>query len=340
MRKWCHANASARPAPTMSATTTFVERLETLRTPLTGYCYRLLGSAADTDDAVQETLIRAADRADRYDPERARLTTWVHRIATNVCLDMLRGARRRAMAMDLGPAAEGPDIGAPLPPDRWIEPMPDARLLTATDPAERVVQRETVRLAFVALLQRLPPRQRAVVVLRDVLAFSAAETAEILDTSTAAVNSALQRGRATLENERPDPADVHDPEDAAQRALLRRYIAAFESHDLAAMTELLRADAVTSMPPFPWWLRGGARIAELMTASDACAGDRLLPTAANGTPAVGQYRPDASGVLRPFALVVIEAHDGHVARTTTFFGSGGRFAEFGLPPEVSAPDDR
>jgi len=318
-------------ASALDATVPFVERLEALRTPLTGYCYRLLGSAADTDDAVQETLIRAAFRADRYDPDRARLTTWVHRIATNVCLDMLRGARRRAVAMDLGPVAASSDIGAPLPADRWVEPMPDARLLMAADPAERVVERETVRVAFIALLQRLPARQRAVLVLRDVLAFSARESADILDTSVPAVNSALQRARATLDVARPEPVDVLDPDDTAQRDLLRRYVAAFEAHDVAELTAILRQDAVTSMPPFLWWLRGGALIAGLMTATDACVGDRLLPTAINGAPGFGQYRPDADGVLRPFALVLVEVLDGQVVATTTFFGTGGRFAEFGLP---------
>ncbi len=324
----------------MTATTTFLDELEALRVPLTAYCYRLLGSAADTDDAVQEAIIRASERADHYDPDRARLTTWVHRIATNVCLDMLRGARRRAVAMDLGPAAEGPDIGAPLPPDHWVEPMPDAQLLVATDPAERVVERETVRIAFVALLQRLPPRQRAVLVLRDVLAFSAAESAEILDMTVAGVNSALQRARGSLAAERPEPADVHDPDDPAQRQLLERYVRAFETHDMGAMTALLREDAVTSMPPFRWWLRGGARIAELMTLSDACAEDRLVPTAANGTPAFGQYRPDDTGALRPFALVLLEIRHDRVARATTFLGAGDRFAHFGLPDSPPVPADR
>lgn len=321
-------------------TTTFLDELEALRTPLTAYCYRLLGSAADSDDAVQETLIRAADRSDQYDASRARLTTWVHRIATNVCLDMLRGARRRAVAMDLGPAADGPDIGQPLPADRWVEPMPGSRLLAATDPAERLVERETVRIAFIALLQRLPPRQRAVLVLRDVLAFSAQECAEMLDTSVASVNSALQRARATLASDPPEPADVLDPEDAAQRDLLQRYVAAFESHDVTALTAVLSEDAVTSMPPFPWWLQGGTRIASIATASDACAGDRLLPTEINGVPGFGQYRPDDDGVLRPFALVLVETYAGHVVRDMTFLGSGDRFAEFGLPDTIPTGADR
>lgn len=311
-----------------------IEELEALRIPLTGYCYRLLGSAADTDDAVQETLIRAADRSDRFDPGRARLTTWVHRIATNVCLDMLRGARRRALAMDLGPAADGRGLGVPLSADHWVEPMPDARLFSASDPADLVVERETVRLAFIALLQRLPPRQRAVLVLRDVLGFSAAESAEIVGTSVAAVNSALQRARATLDAARPEPADVLDPVDQAEQELLRRYVAAFESHDVDEMKAVLRDDAVTSMPPFVWWLRGGATIATLATSSEACAADRLVPTGINGAAGFGQYRPGADGVLRPFALLLVEVCGMRVAQTVTFLGTGDRFAEFGLPGEL------
>ncbi|MCC3761615.1 RNA polymerase subunit sigma-70 [Glycomyces sp. TRM65418] len=318
----------------MNGTAIAVEELESLRAPLTRYCYRLLGSAADTDDAVQETLIRAARSADRYDPGRARLTTWVHRIATNICIDMLRGARRRALAIDLGPAAESGGLGAPLPPERFVEPMPDRRLFGTADPGEVVQERETVRLAFIALLQRLTPRQRAALVLRDVLSFSARETAEILETTVAAVNSSLQRARAALETDRPEPVDVFDPADPRQRELLRRYVAAFESHDVAGLTALLREDAATSMPPFAWWVRGGARIAALMARSEACAGDRLLPTAVNGSAGFGQYRPDAEGRLVPFALILVELREMRVSETVTFLGSGGRFAEFGLPEHL------
>jgi len=308
------------------------DELESLRGPLTGYCYRMLGAAADADDAVQETMLRATRSLDRFDPRRARLTTWVHRIATNVCLDMLRGAGRRALSVDLGPASDGPEgLGTPLPPERFVEPMPDSRLITATDPAEVIVQRESVRLAFVAALQALSPRERATLVLRDVLAFSAQESADILGTSVPAVTSALQRARARLEASRPAPDDIAAPEDPAQHDLLRRYIAAFEAHDVAALTALLREDAVTSMPPFAWWMRGAAAIARLMAASDACARDRLLPTAINGGPGLGQYRPDGAGVLQPFALVLLEVRGGLVAQTVTFLGTGARFAEFGLP---------
>ncbi|MFA1539068.1 RNA polymerase subunit sigma-70 [Actinomadura monticuli] len=306
-----------------------VEELEALRGPLTGYCYRLLGSAADTDDAVQETLIRASSKRDQYDPGRARLSTWVHRIATNVCLDMLRAAKRRALVMDVGSA--GPDLGAPLPPELWVEPMPDSRLLGGQDPGDVVLGRESVRLAFIAALQRLAPRQRAVLVLRDVLVFSARETAEILGTTVPAVNSALQRARASLDADPPDPSDVHDPEDAGQRDLLRRYVAAFESHDVAALTAVLREDAVASMPPFRWRLDGARRIAGTLEASDACAGARLVPCGINGAPGFGQYRPGDGGVLHPFALVAVDVRDGRIARMVTFLGTHDRFAEFGLP---------
>ncbi len=310
------------------------EDLEAQRLLLTGFCYRMLGSAADTDDAVQETLIRAYRNLAGYDPDRARLTTWLCRIAANVCIDMLRGARRRALVIDMGPAASGGDLGTLLPAERFVEPMPDARLFGVTDPAERVVGRETVRLAFLAALQRLSPRQRAALLLRDVMAFSAQETAEILDASVASVNSALQRARAALADDPPDPADVLDPENSEQRRLLDRYVAAFEAHDVVGLARLMREDAVSSMPPFAWWLRGVSRIVAVMQASDACAGDRLLPAAINGSPGFGQYRPGPDGVLRPFALVLLELRDNRVAHTITFLGSAVRFAEFGLPDRL------
>lgn len=311
-----------------------IEDLEAYRAPLTGYCYRLLGSAADTDDAVQETLIRASRKMADFDPQRARLTTWLHKIATNICIDMLRGASRRALAVDLGPAAGGGELGVPLSPERFVEPMPDARLFGVEDPADRVVSRETVRLAFIAALQRLSPRQRATLLLRDVLAFSAQESAEILDTSVASVNSALQRARATLAEHPPAALDLLDPEDAVQRDLLARYVAAFEAHDIPQLKALLREDATSSMPPFAWWLSGRDRIAEVMAASDACAGDRLLPTSINGAPGFGQYRPGPDGHLEPFALLLVEVAAGRVAHLVTFLGSQARFAEFGLPQEV------
>ncbi|WP_370148940.1 RNA polymerase subunit sigma-70 [Streptacidiphilus sp. EB129] len=307
--------------------------LEPLRGPLTGYCYRMLGAVGEVDDAVQETLLRAYRNLDRYDPDRAGLSTWVHTIATNVCLDLLRGARRRALPWDLGPAATDGVLGTPLPPSHWVEPMADSRLPRIADPADLAVRRESVRLAFVAALQWLPPRQRAVLVLRDVLGFSAAETAQILDSSVAATNSALQRARATLAEHRPAPTDVPDLAGTEQQALLREYVDAFEAHDVDRLIGLLADDVRSGMPPFAWWLRGPAGIGAAMTAgADACAGDRLLPGAtANGCLTLGQYRPDPDGVLRPFALLVLELRGNRVAEMVTFLGWGERFAEFGLP---------
>jgi RNA polymerase sigma-70 factor (TIGR02960 family) len=308
------------------------EDLEALRVPLAGFCYRLLGSSADTDDAVQETLIRASSRRDQYDPARGRLTTWVHAIATNVCIDMLRSAKRRALVVDLGQATgQGDDLGAPLPAEVWLDPMPDARMIATQDPGEVVQERESVRLAFIAALQYLPPRQRAVLVLRDVLAFTAQETAEILDATVPSVNSALQRARAFLSSQRPDPFALVDPEDARQRDLLRRYVTAFEAHDVEGLKAVLHDDAVASMPPIAWRLDGAEAIAQAIGASDFCAGARLVGCRMNGGAGFGQYRRGDDGVLRPFALVAVQIRGGRIAQIVTFLGTEHRFREFGLP---------
>ena len=312
-----------------------IEDLEALRVPLTGYCYRLLGSSADTDDAVQEALIRASSRRDQYDPSRGRLSTWVHGIATNVCVDMLRSAKRRALVVDLGQAAgSGEDLGTPLPADVWLEPMPDSRLIATQDPGEVVLERESIRLAFIAALQYLAPRQRAVLVLRDVLAFTARETAQILGVTVPSVNSALQRARASLNARRPDPSELGDPEDLEQLQLLRRYVTAFEAHDVAGLKAILREDAVASMPPFPWRLTGAVAIAEIAGSSDSCAGARLVPCRMNGATGFGQYRPGDDSELRPFALVAVRIRGGQIAEVVTFLGTQHRFREFGLPDSL------
>lgn len=303
--------------------------LEALRGPLTGYCYRMLGSAADTDDAVQETLFRALRALDTFDPTRARLTTWVHRIATNVCLDQLRAAPRR-MLFAAAPDSDG-QLGEPLPAEHWIEPMPGRRLQLGLDPAAHAVHRDAVRLAVLAAFQWLPPRQRATLILRDVLAFSAAETAAILDTTVASVTSALQRARATIGAHRFEQVDAADPRDPTQQALVQRYVDAFEAHDVTALTAVLRDDARLSMPPFAWQVIGGERIAATITSTPDCAADRLVPTDVNGGPGLGQYRPDAKGVLRPFALVSLDLAGDRVAGITTFLDCTHRFGEFGLP---------
>lgn len=309
--------------------------LEELRVPLTGYCYRMIGAAADADDVVQETIIRAHRALDRFDPNRSRLTTWVHRIAHNACVDHLRSARRRELAVAFGPASEpGAPLPEPLPADHWLTPMPDARLLATSDPAELLAQRETIQLAFLAALQHLSAIQRSTLILRDVLAYTAQETAEILDCTPAAANSALQRARAKLSTLDLSVGDVQDPGDPDQRALLSRYVAAFEAHDVPGLLNVLAEDAITSMPPFPWWICGGARIATLIGDSDSCAGARLVPTVINGMPGFGQYRPDGHGNLAPFTLVAVEISGGAICHLMTFLGTGDRFAEFGLPERL------
>jgi RNA polymerase sigma-70 factor (ECF subfamily) len=234
--------------------------------------------------------------------------------------------------------AHGPDLGTPLPADVWLDPMPDSRLIATRDPGEVVLERESVRLAFVAALQYLPPRQRAVLVLRDVLAFTAQETAEILGTTAGSVNSALQRARALLRSRRPDPSALGDPAGAGQRDLLRRYVTAFEAHDVEGLKAILRADAVASMPPFAWRLAGGEAIARAVGASDFCAGARLVPCRMNGAWGFGQYRPGDDGLLRPFAMVAVEIGGGRVSRLVTFLGTEPLFAEFGLPDTLAAQE--
>ncbi|MGA9749423.1 MAG: RNA polymerase subunit sigma-70 [Nocardioides sp.] len=310
--------------------------LEVLRGPLTGFCYRMLGSAADTDDAAQETIIRAHRHLDRFDPSRAALSTWVHGIATNVCLDMLRSARRRELLAPVPASTPGAELGGPITAEAWLEPMPDSRTVHASDPAELLSQRESVRLAFLAALQYLTPRPRAVLLLRDVYAFTAQETAAALGMSVAATNSALQRSRATLAAHRPAPNELSEPDSSAERDLLARYIDAFQSHDVVAMRALLHEDVISSMPPFAWWLSGRNDVAAVFDASDSCVGDRLMPIRVNATMGFAQYRPAADGVLLPFAIAALYLRDGLVAHSVTFLGTGPRFAEFGLPKMLAA----
>jgi RNA polymerase sigma-70 factor (ECF subfamily) len=303
--------------------------LEAFRRELTGYCYRMLASPFDAQDAVQETLLRAWRGFARFDEDRAPLRSWLYAIATNVCLDMLRSARRRALAMDLGPTA-GPELGPPLPENSWVQPIPDGRVLAGHgDPAELVTQRETIRLAFIAALQHLPPRQRAVLILRDVLCWKADEVARLLDTSVASVTSALQRGRATLRTVHTAPAEPFPPMNESQQNLLARYCAAFEDYDVEALVALLHEDAIMSMPPFAWLLRGRTEIRQaLLAAGRPCEGARLVPTTANGSPAFGQYRPDGSGHYQPFALIVLELSGGLITEVTTYLDAERLFPLF------------
>ena len=315
-------------------------QLEQHRSELTGYCYRMLASAFEAEDAVQETMVRAWKSFDRFEG-RAALRSWLYRIATNVCLDMLAGRKRRALPMDLGPASSGAvEPGPTLPEVTWIEPMPDARVTPAEgDPAEVAVARETIRLAFVAALQHLPPRQRAVLILCEVLRWKAAEVAELLDTSVASVNSALQRARATLEAIDVSAAGTSPSVDEADAELLARYVAAFESYDMDALTALIQEDATQSMPPFALWLSGREDILAWWVGPGAgCRGSRVIPTtAANGAPAFGQYKPSASGEgYEPWALQVLEVADGRIVGFTFFLDTETVFPLFGLPLEFAA----
>ncbi|MGH3989819.1 MAG: sigma-70 family RNA polymerase sigma factor, partial [Pseudonocardiaceae bacterium] len=290
------------------------EDLEQYRRELIGYCYRMLGSFFEAEDAVQETMVRAWRGIDGFEG-RSALRSWLYRIATNVCLDMLRGRERRALPVDLGPSstAEGA-IGPILPERTWLQPVPDGRVLPADgDPAELAVSRETIRLAFITALQHLPARQRAVLILREVLRWQATEVAELLETSVASVNSALQRARATLAARDISDAGASPAVDADQRALLARYVDAFERYDITSLVSLLHDDAVMSMPPYDFWLRGPLEMGRWFLGQGCgCRGSRLVSTAANGCAAFGSYRPDADGGHRPFALQVIEISGGRI----------------------------
>jgi RNA polymerase sigma-70 factor (ECF subfamily) len=309
-------------------------RLLEHRRELTGYCYRMLGSSFDAEDAVQETLVRAWRGLAAFEG-RSALRSWLYRIATNVCLDQLAGRQRRALPMDLSADPWQPvesSLAARRPGTAWVEPVLDRQVLPEdADPAERAVARESIRLAFVAALQHLPPRQRAVLLLREVLRWKADEVAQLLDTTVASVNSALQRARATLAEVggRPQPR----PLDEDHRALLERYLDAFERYDIDAFVRLLHEDATQHMPPYEMWLRGAGDIgAWMLGPGSECRGSRVFPVEANGCPAVAQYRRRPDGGHAPWALHVLEVRDGRVAGITSFLDLGeGLFTGIGLP---------
>jgi RNA polymerase sigma-70 factor (ECF subfamily) len=314
-------------------------QLEEHRRPLTGYCYRMLGSSFEAEDAVQETMLRAWRSFDRFEG-RAALKSWLYRIATNVCLDMLNGRRRRARPMELTEVASPATAQLnTLPEVTWLEPIPDGRVLPESgDPAELALAQETLRLAFVAALQHLPARQRAVLILREVLRWSAAEVATLLDTSVASVNSSLQRARAGLATTAPSLDDAAQPMDDEQTELLERYVAAFEAYDIESLVALLHEDATLSMPPFDLWLRGREDIAAWhLGPGHGCRGSRLVATTANGLPAFGQYRPSGpGGSFQPWALQVIEHSHGRITGLNAFLDTERMFPLFGLalvPPE-------
>ncbi|MEA2213956.1 MAG: polymerase sigma-70 factor, subfamily [Solirubrobacteraceae bacterium] len=317
-------------------------QLEGHRRELTGYCYRMLGSAFEAEDAVQDTFLRAWRSLDRFEG-RSALRSWLYRIATNVCLDMIAGRARRARPMDLGPAAE--PVAANLNTRAevtWIEPIPDSLIAADGDPAEVTMTRESVRLALVAALQHLPARQRAVLILCEVLRWRAKEVAELLDMSVASVNSALQRARATLDSAGISPLDPTGGKPAGREPdpeLLARYVAAFEAYEIDALTALIREDAIQSMPPYDMWLSGREDIfAWWWGPGIGCRGSRVVSAPrANGTVAFGQYKPSESGSgFDPWALQVVE-FEGDMIRELTFFLDTDRlFPLFGLPPRVEA----
>jgi RNA polymerase sigma-70 factor (ECF subfamily) len=310
--------------------------LEPYRRELTGYCYRMLGSGFEAEDAVQETMLRAWKNADGFEG-RSSLRSWLYRIATNVCIDMGRQVQRRARPMEMGPSSPPDDslLGPLLPEATWITPISDRQSgPESTDPAEIAEYRESIRLAFVTALQHLPPRQRAALILCEVLRWPAAEAAELLDTSVASVNSALQRARATLS---ALPAGRHlGPLEDAEEALLRRYVDAFERYHIEALVSLLHGDAIQSMPPFELWLQGAEDIGKWMVqpGPSGCRGSKLLPTSANGSPAFGQYRPDPNGGFVPWAIQVLEVSGGKIAALSfflDFLDPERLFPAFGLP---------
>lgn len=306
--------------------------LEQHRRELTGYCYRILGSIFEADDAVQETMVRAWRGLDSFEG-RSAVRSWLYRIATNVCLDMVRGRQRRARPMDLGPSSTADSqIGPMLPEHTWVTPVPDGRVLPANgDPAELAVSRETIRLAFVTALQHLPARQRAVLILRDVLRWQASEVAELLGTSVASVHSALQRARATLAVR---DASLAPAVAADQQALLARYVDAFERYDITSLVALLHEDAVMAMPPYNLWLRGPVEMGRwFLGRGCGCRGSRLVATAANGCAAFGSYRPDPQGGHAPFALQVIETSGDRIVGHHNFLDTD-LFAVFGLPAHL------
>ena len=321
------------PAMAVSSDSAVLDELEQYRRELTGYCYRMLGSAFEAEDAVQETLVRAWKGMDSFEG-RSAVRSWLYRIATNVCLDMLRGRQRRALAMDLGPAGMGDAFtGATRPEEAWMTPIPDARVLPEDgDPAEVAEARETVKLAFVTALQHLPARQRAVLILREVLRWQATEVAELLDTTVASVNSALQRARATLAG--LDTGASQTPVSADQKELLARYVDAFERYDISSLVSLLRDDVVMSMPPYDFWLSGPEEMAKFFVgAGIGCEGSRLVAVEANGMAAFASYKPAPEGGHRPWSIQVLEISGDRIVGHHNFLDTS-LFTVFGLPDRL------
>lgn len=315
----------------------FERNLEVHRKELTAYAYRMLASTFEAEDAVQEAMLRAWRSYDGFEG-RSELRSWLYRITTNVCLDILSGAQRRARPMDLGPAgvADPANLGEPLPEVTWIEPLPDGRVIPSNgDPADVAELRESIRLAFVAALQHLPPNQRAVLILREVLRWKATEVAELLDTSVQSVNSALQRARASLAA--TDVAATAPPSDEEQQALLARYVDAFERYDMDKLTSLLHEDATWSMPPYQLWLQTHEDVvAWCLGPGIGCKDSKLIATSANGAPAYGQYKPSPDGGWEPWSLQVLEISGGQITGICFFLDTEHFFPLFGLPARLDA----
>jgi RNA polymerase sigma-70 factor, ECF subfamily len=313
-------------------------QIESHRAELTGYCYRMLGSTFEAEDAVQETMVRAWRALDRFEG-RSSLRSWLYRIATNVCLDMLSASQRRARPMDLRSAqsADTP-LPAPLVETTWIEPVPSGMVIPENaDPAETAIARESVKLAFMAALQHLPPRQRAVLILREVLRWQASEVAELMGTSVASVNSALQRARATLDQREVALDGPHPELDEDGRALLARYVEAFERYDMDALTALLHEDADWNMPPYDLWLNTHADVVKwCLGPGIGCRGSRLLPIEVNGSPGFAQYKPAPGGGLEPWSIQVVELDAGRISGLTFFLDTQRFFPLWGLPERLSA----
>jgi RNA polymerase sigma-70 factor, ECF subfamily len=330
------ARMNAGESSTRSTSSASLEReLEVHRRELTGYCYRMLGAGSEAEDAVQETMVRAWRSIDGFE-ERASLRSWLYRIASNVCIDMHRSPQRRARPMELGPSTATADVvlGTPRPKETWVLPIADERVIDVDgDPAEVASARESIRLAFVAALQHLPPKQRAVLILCEVLRWQASEVADLLETSVASVNSALQRARATLASR---PSEALDPVVGPEhRTLLARYVDAFERYDMAELVTLLRDDVVLSMPPFDIWLQGPQEVVDWFLGEGiVCEGGRLLPVQVNGTAGFGNYHLVEPGRWAPFAIQVIEVAEGKITGHHNFLDPA-LFAEFGLPDHLT-----
>jgi len=315
------------------STATDLGELEQYRSQLTSYCYRMLGSPFDAEDAVQDALVRAWRSRDRFEG-RSALRSWLYRIATNVCLDMIKSRQRRIRPMALGPAQEPIEKNLNVRPEAtWLEPIPIQLVAPDPDPADVAIEKESIRLALVAAMQHLPAKQRAVLILREVLRLEASEVAQLLDTTVQSVNSALQRARATLAKSNVSMTDPAPRLNDSDRVMLERYVSAFERYDLSALTALIREDATQSMPPFDMWLSGRD---DIMTwwfgPGIGCKGSRMLPAiSANGMPTFGQYKIDPEGGYTPWALQVLELKDGKIGEFTFFLDTARLFPLFGLP---------